>query len=511
MNNERDFDNWDLYYWMNNNNLWRILAAIAILIIGLWVAKAVGKAISKGLSKTTVDRKGHIYLNPKTSVSSILGNVVKYFLYLVTILIVLELLSFSSILNPFVAFINSITVYIPFILAAVLLAAVAHILGTLLKSLVVRLLASNAVAKHTPYLTQYKDTIGTIVYALIILLFAPSILQSLHIDAISRPIGAVVNLIISFLPLIVTAVILIIIGHLIAKFVASLAQTLATSMNLQRWTGPEVNVPSIVRSVVYFLILFPIVVQALNVLQIDSIQQPAENILNLIMAWIPRIVVAAFLIYLGYIISKIVRNFTLTLLSPMKLDQKTYGLATMFNRRKNMLDAKGNPLGGGITPAPTLTTNGESMGVTTTWPITRWIANIVGILVFGFFLVEGTNVLGLEFISATVATLMALLPRLVLVAIIILGGIVLARMAAGLVSDSNPLKNFIQPVIIVLAVVIGLTEIGLASLIITSGFMIVLGALAITFIISVGIGSIPAVKNYWSKKQSSGSNNSTGL
>jgi hypothetical protein len=31
--------------------------------------------------------------------------------------------------------------------------------------------------------------------------------------------------------------------------------------------------------------------------------------------------------------------------------------------------------------------------------------------------------------------------------------------------------------------------------------MIILGALAATFIISVGIGSIPAEKNYWADKQ----------
>ncbi|MFD2613473.1 mechanosensitive ion channel [Paenibacillus gansuensis] len=503
MNHNDNWNNWDMVYLMNNNHIWRLLAAVVILIAGLWVAKAVGGAIAKGLSRTNVDRHGETYFKSKSSLSRIAGQVIKYFLYLITILVVLELMSFTSILNPFVGLIGSITSFIPYLLAAALLAAVAHILGTLLKSLLVRMLDSETVRKHSPVLNQYKETLGTVLYALIILLFAPSILQALHIDAVSRPVGAIVNLIISYLPLLVSAAILVVIGHLIAKFVANLAQTLAASMNLQRWTGPEVNAPSIIRSLVYFLILFPIIVQALNILQIQSIQQPAEGILNLIMSWIPRVAVAAFLIYLGYIIAKIARNFALTLLSPMKLDQKTYGLATMFNRKKTMLDAQGNPLGGGITPV--LDTTGDTLGARTTWPVTRWIANLIGILVFGFFLVEGTNILGLEFISATVASIMALLPRLVLVALIVLAGIVLARMAAGMVSDSNPLKSFIQPLIIVLAVVIGLTEIGLASIIITSGFMIVLGALAVTFIISVGIGSIPAVKKYWDKKQSRGS------
>src|SRR4051812_6679838 len=124
--------NYNAFEWnyalLNNVGLWRILGAILVLIIGLMVAKAVGAAVNRAVSRTAADDRGRKYFNDNTSISSIAGSFVKYFLILITVLIVLEMLQFRSILNPFVGFVNEITVFIPFILAAVILAAVAHLL-----------------------------------------------------------------------------------------------------------------------------------------------------------------------------------------------------------------------------------------------------------------------------------------------------------------------------------------------------------------------------------------------
>jgi hypothetical protein len=480
-----------MVYFFNGNMLTRILGALLILWIGLWIAGVVGKAITKGLARTRVDHSSKRYLGDN-KISHVVGTVVKYFIILLTILMVLQLLSFTPILNPFLGFINMLTLYIPNILAAGLLAIIAHIIGTLFKSVIVNLLSSYKVQEKAKQLASYKEALGKIGYALVILLFAPAILGALHIPAISGPIGNIVSLIVNYLPLFIAAVLILVIGHYIAKFVANLVESLVTPFRLERWTGAGVNAAHVIRSIVYFLIIFPIAVQALNLLQIESIQKPAEQILNMVMYWIPKIAISAFLIYIGFVLAKIVRNLAITLISPLNINEK---LRSLYPKKmENTTPTAYN--------VPPVGEESSSLKLET-YPLTRWIANLIGVLVFGFFLVEATNLLGLGFISTTVAYLMALLPRLVLVVVIILVGKALAMMAERMVKDSNPMKGFISPLIMVLAFVIGLTEIGIASIIISSGFMIILGALAITFIISVGIGSIPAVKTYWDKKQNS--------
>jgi hypothetical protein len=482
--------NWNqwMVYFFNGNMLTRILGALIILWIGIWLAGVLGRATFSALSRTRIDHTSRSYLGDH-KVSFVVGKAVKYFIILLTVLMVLQLLSFTPILNPFLGFINQLTAYIPNILAAVLLAIIAHIIATLVKSLIINVLSSHKLQEKAARITNYREVLGKIGYALIILLFAPAILETLHIEAIAGPIGHIISLIINYLPLFIGAILILVVGHFIAKFVANLVESLVTPLRLERWTGANVNAAHVIRSIVYFLIIFPIAVQALNMLQIESIQRPAEQILNLVMFWIPKIIIAAFLIYIGYIIAKIVRNLAITLISPLNINEK---LQNMFPAKRE----SSIPTAYNIPP-----TEDSAALKMETYPFTRWIANLIGVLVFGFFLVEATNLLGLGFISTTVAYLMALLPRLVLVAIIILAGKALAMLAERMMKDSNPMKRFISPLIMVLAFVIGLTEIGIASIIITSGFMIILGALAVTFIIAVGIGSIPAVKTYWENKQ----------
>lgn len=217
------------------------------------------------------------------------------------------------------------------------------------------------------------------------------------------------------------------------------------------------------------------------------------------MSWIPRIAIAAALIYVGYLIARIVYNLALTFLSPLKIDEKLARLLPSIRTKPDLLNADGTPLSASPGAAEEALSKDSIAGSKSS--ITHWISCLISVLVFGFFLVEATNLLGLQFISSSAAALMVLLPRLVLAAIIIYAGIFLGELVERKLSAQSPFKGFMKPVIVVLAVVIGLTEVGLASIIVTSGFMFVMGAMAVAFMIAVGIGSIPAVKRFWEHRQ----------
>jgi hypothetical protein len=165
-----------------------------------------------------------------------------------------------------------LTLYAPSILAAGLLAIIAHVIGSLVKSLIQNVLSSRKMEEKATQLTLYKEGLAKIGYALVILFFAPAILGALHIDAIAGPIGSIISLIINYLPLGAGAVIIILIGHCIAKFVGNLVESLVTPFRLERWTGSGINAAQVIGSIVYFLIIFPIALQALNLLNIESIQ-----------------------------------------------------------------------------------------------------------------------------------------------------------------------------------------------------------------------------------------------
>ena len=95
----RNWGEWN-FLMMNGNSIWRLIGAVLVLIIGLWIAGAASKAVYKGLLKANVDARGRKFFPPDSSVSRIVSKVVKYFIILVTLLVVLELLNFTNVLNP---------------------------------------------------------------------------------------------------------------------------------------------------------------------------------------------------------------------------------------------------------------------------------------------------------------------------------------------------------------------------------------------------------------------------
>jgi hypothetical protein len=74
------------------------MAALIVLWIGLWIAGVTGRTITKVLGRTQLDQTSKSYFND-SRVSNGVGIAVKYFLILLTLLMVLQLLNFTSVLN----------------------------------------------------------------------------------------------------------------------------------------------------------------------------------------------------------------------------------------------------------------------------------------------------------------------------------------------------------------------------------------------------------------------------
>jgi hypothetical protein len=69
--------NWNqwMVYFINGNMLTRVVAALVILLIGIWLAGVIGRTVSKGLSKTRLDHNSKHYFND-SKVSSVIGSVI---------------------------------------------------------------------------------------------------------------------------------------------------------------------------------------------------------------------------------------------------------------------------------------------------------------------------------------------------------------------------------------------------------------------------------------------------
>jgi hypothetical protein len=211
---------------------------------------------------------------------------------------------------------------------------------------------------------------------------------------------------------------------------------------------------------VFTLLIIPVVIAALDALAISSISGPAQRMLTTILDAIPNILAAAIVLLLSFIIARFASEGLATLLP-----------AIGFDRVGERVGLTQNVFGG--------------------TPLSRVAGYLAFFAIMVFGLIEAAKLLNFAVLSQMLSTVLELGGQILLGSVIIVFGVVAADFVATLVErskDARPIAGLLRVAIIVLAVAIGLRQMGIANEIITLGFGLVLGALALGAAIAIGWG-----------------------
>jgi len=372
-------------------------------------------------------------------------------------------------------FLNSLFGGLPNIIAAILLLALALFVAWLVKTIVVKGGKKIGLEKYTEKWGIGEgeggkgslELIGKIIFVLVFILFLPGILQKLGLEGVATPIVAMTTALVGYLPNILGAILVLVVGMFLAKIIKQVLTTLlkkAKIDNLQAKMGiaqgeDTVTFSTLIGNIVYIFILIPVIIAALQVLNISIISTPAMNMLNSILAIIPSIFVAIILIVIGVAIARIVGKLLADLLS-------TTGLNGLLNK---ML--------------------GDKAGKIT---LSKVIGEFVKYIIILLFAVEAASVVHLDILNTVGLAVIAYLPS-VIGAVLILGvGFLLASWVETLIlkfaSGAKFVAKIVKYAILLLAIFMTLNQLQLASNIVEYAFIGILGALAVAFAISFGIG-----------------------
>jgi hypothetical protein len=134
-----------------------------------------------------------------------------------------------------------------------------------------------------------------------------------------------------FLPSLVWAIILLILGWLVATIVAFAIRSLLHKTNLDdrlaNWAlgrPQDQNVPveQWISSIVYWVIFIFAIIAALNALELDAVSTPLNDFLETIFAYLPRIGGALLLLGVAWLVATIVRSLVTNGLSRFNLDDR---------------------------------------------------------------------------------------------------------------------------------------------------------------------------------------------
>ncbi|MFT9597023.1 mechanosensitive ion channel [Mesobacillus sp.] len=485
---------------MNNNfyNGWdsilgklpNVLIALAVLLVGWLVAKLIEKAVYKGLQKTSLDNKLFSNVNNnKYSAEKIISKIV-YILILVFVFIMfLNILDLYVLTEPLVGMFSTIAAAIPNILKAGLILLFAWLIASALKFLIQK--GGKTLGVHEK-LSKYKltddnqqttnavDKVANIVFYLVLLMALPAVLSALNLHGVSEPFENMVEGILSFIPKLFAAALILLVGYFVAKIVRDILtnflQSIGTEKLVQRFGLSRLfegtSLSRVIGTIAFVLILIPTVIAALERLDVEGISEPAIAMLNDILTMIPNIVVAIILVMIGLWLGKWLKKFTTDLLRRIGFDSYFKGMGVAGTaKRPNSLS------------------------------VSEIVGYIVQVIVFLLFVAEALNVVNLDFFVDLARGVIAYLPH-VIAAIVILGvGLWLGGLAKKVLSSilqgdsSNVLATVAKYAIITIAVFMALDQLGVAPAIVNAAFILTLGGLALAFGLAFGLGG----KNFASK------------
>ena len=353
------------------------------------------------------------------------------------------------------------------VIKAVLLLLLAFITAAVVKSLVVKLFTKtklNTLLKQTDAANEKEKSaefIGKLVHLLVFLLFVPGIFESLGMRAVSSPILNLLNTLWGYLPNILAAVLVIWVGFFIARLVRELLVPVFGRLKvdtLQAKAGLQVSdtgrLSNTLAYIVYVLILIPVIIAALQVLNIEAVSIPAIQMLNTIFDFIPNILAALIIMIIGFMVAKFSGNIVESLIASAGFDAKL-----KENLGKNFL-------------------------------LSKVIGTTVHIIMAVFFIVESFSVLHLSVLTNIGNAVISYMPYILASVLILLVCYVCDGLAGkALAKGNHTIFAMVSRIAIyTVGIFMVLSELGIAGEIVNTAFLLIIAALAMAFAISFGIG-----------------------
>jgi hypothetical protein len=414
----------------------------------------------------------------------------------------LNALNLTVVAQPLNNVLNQILAFVPKLASAAALAAMAWLLATVVKTIVIR-----TAGTIMPAMSRKLDigdnqvlpseTLGNALYWFVFLFFLPLILDVLDLRGPLAPVQNLLNDILSALPNIFKAALIGIVGWFVARIVRELVtnllaaagtERLATKIGLNR-AAPGQSLSGLLGTVVYLMVLIPTAVAALDALQIPAISRPATSMLQQVLNTIPQILTAAGILAVAYVVSQFIGDLVANLLSGLGFNNifRALGLNTLHDSTTATPPTTAatpvtTPAGRlSIVPNSTKRTPSEVAGL---------VARIGVMLVAA---VAATGVLGIPSLTNLVDGLLLISGQVLSGVVVFAIGLYLANLAQKVVASSGTHQSQVLGQVARLAILafvgaMALQQMGIASSIVNLAFGLLLGAIAVAIAISFGLG-----------------------
>lgn len=456
-----------------NNVTLNIIASIIILLVGLALASVVVSKLEHVLTKTKLFSNLEHEITGKeggtsTSAIKILLKFIYYIFVIFIIGIIMEKLGFSRLVNPILNLLDPIFSYIPNVLGGIVLLIVAIILAKLsqkFSEIFFRKMKVDEKIHSNENGISLSKIFSEIISLVIFILILPGVLAALKLDKILIPITDMLTKFLNYVPSLVAAALVLVVGWFIASKLRDILKGVLDSFKLDEKLSIDGKVlfegklSSVIANIVYILVLIPVFSASLNYLGLDIIISPVISMLNILFNYVPNLVGVALVLVVALYFGRIIENIITNLLIGLKFDSylEKAGLKTIENNYSKL------------------------------------VGKFSKILIIYFAIIQSIEILNFGSLQDLSLRLTVLLGDILLGVIVIAIGIVIANYAAKIIKNTSlankdQIASIAKIAIIVFVGAMGLRQMGIANEIINLAFGFTVGALAVAFAIAFGIG-----------------------
>ena len=462
-----------------------ILIAVLLLFAGWLFARIVAWGVRKALERTTIDNKIATWVlgeekGGKFEVEPWVAKIVYYILLLFVLVLFFNKLQLTAVSEPIRTLLNKVFGYAPQLLGAAMLIAVAWAVATVARKTVSvatdrfrldeKLMGEAGLEEGAE--PAIGKTLGDGIYWLVFLLFLPIVLGTLQLGGLLEPVQAMMDRLLTFLPNVLAAGVILAAGWLIARIVQRIVTNLLAAVGVDK-LGEKIGLGTALGTrqlsglaglVVYVFILFNVLLSSLNALALEAITRPASNMLGQVLDAIPRVFAAGVLLALAFYVGRLVSQLLAGVLAGAGFDSVLQKLG--LSKATAVDDAK----------RPS-----ELAGA------------LLLTVIMLFASIEAAGLLGFDSLAVLLARLLEFAGQLALGIIVFGVGLFLANVAAGTIRASGNVQAGLLATaarigILVLSAAIALRQMGIANEIIELAFGLVLGSFAVAAAIAFGLG-----------------------
>ena len=359
---------------------------------------------------------------------------------------------------------------------ALLIILIGWILAKIVKKVIIRLFKKTTLDERMSDKLHLKmnlaNFLAKLVYYLIFIYALVMALEALGMTTALDPVKNLFTQISTSIPSIIGAGVIGFAGYLIASliseavgFVSEGIESFGSRMNL----SANVNLTKILKQVVFIIIFIPILVTALDYLNMDTITVPAKEMFSTLLNAIPNIIAAAIILAVFYFVGKYIVALIVNLLRGLGLDSysETLGLDSMI---------------------------GEGTS----------LSKLLGSIAFFFIMFTGAiaavGKLEFEQVSTLLTDVFAITGKIFFGLLILILGNFIANIATKALSNSKEnawIASIAKYAIIALFLAMGLSTMGIGGNIINLAFGLILGAIAVAFALAFGLGGREAAGTHF--------------